>query len=232
MSWIQFFLCFSFSISINAATLTELNNEKLPLKLPALTYSFDSLLPIIDKETMEIHHGKHHKAYIDNANKALPKENRNVLAILKKVSKEPDSVRNNVGGHWNHSFFWTLLTPDKTKNQMSENFKNEINKHFGDFEKFKLEFESAGSARFGSGWVWLIRNKKNKLEIVSTANQDNPIMDVVKINGWPILGVDVWEHSYYLKYQNKRAEYLKNIWNIINWAQVESYDEEAKKQKF
>lgn len=213
--------------SFASANLKSLNEQKFPLKLPALPYAADSLSSAIDKETMEIHHGRHHKAYVDNANKALPSEKRTVLEVLKSVSKSPDAVRNNVGGHWNHAFFWTVLTPNKNDNKMPERLQKEIETAFGSFDQFKAEFEKQGASRFGSGWVWLVRDANNKLQITTTANQDNPLMDVATVKGIPVLGLDVWEHAYYLKYQNMRADYLKNIWNVINWKKVDELDREA-----
>jgi Fe-Mn family superoxide dismutase len=176
---------------------------------------------------MKIHHGKHHKAYIDNLNKALGDEKRNLGAILKNIKQYPDAVRNNAGGHWNHSFFWTLLTPIKENQTLPETLNKKIAEQFGSLEDFKKKFEQAGLSQFGSGWVWLIVNRRGKLEITTTPNQDNPLMPVASIRGIPILAIDVWEHAYYLKYQNQRGSYLNQIWNIVNWKQVNEYYEEA-----
>lgn len=219
-------------VALNAmATLKSLNNEKFPLKLPALPYAADSLIEAVDAQTMEIHHGKHHKAYVDNANKALPEEKRTIFEIFKNVSQVPDIVRNNVGGHWNHAFFWRVLTPNKKNNEIPSRLKKDLESSFGSIEQFKQEFEKAGAGRFGSGWVWLIRNSEGRLQISSTPNQDNPMMDIVNPRGIPVFGLDVWEHAYYLKYQNKRADYLKGMWGIINWKQVDEFDREALKMK-
>lgn len=209
------------------ASLDSMNKETFPVKLPDLSYGTGSLSKAIDKETMEIHHGKHHKAYVDNANKALENEKRTVLEVLMSVSKAPEAVRNNVGGHWNHTFFWQMLTPDKKNNQMPERLQKEIEANFGSVDLFKEAIEKEGAARFGSGWVWVIRNAQKKLQITSTPNQDNPLMDLALVKGIPVFGLDVWEHAYYLKYQNKRADYLKNIWNVINWKKVDEFDREA-----
>ena len=230
----KIFLAVFFAASVSCAsagTLKSLNSEKFPVKLPELGYKTDALMPSVDKETMEIHHGKHHKAYVDNANKALPNEKLTVLEVLKNVSKQPEAVRNNVGGHWNHSFFWLVLTPDQKNQQMPERLTKEITSSFGSVDNFKAEVEKAGLGRFGSGWVWLIRNLEGKLQIVSTAYQDNPLMDNAAVRGVPVFGIDIWEHAYYLKYQNKRADYLKEIWKIVNWSQVNKFDQEALKIK-
>ena len=214
---------------VSAATLKSLNNEKFPLKLPKLEYATDSLTQAVDKDTMEIHHGKHHQAYVDNANKALPKEKKSVIEILKNVSQYPAAVKNNVGGHWNHAFFWKVLTPDTKKQTMPDRLLKEIETNFGTLDNLKAEIEKQGASRFGSGWVWLIRNTDKKLEVTVTEYQDNPMMDTATVKGTPVFGIDVWEHAYYLKYQNKRGDYLKGIWSIVNWKQVDEFDREALK---
>ena len=199
----------------------------MPFELPPLPYPSDSLEPHIDKATMEIHHGGHHKAYVDNLNKAIagsPLEGKSLDEIVTGIGSVPDNirgpVRNNGGGHWNHSFFWKLLS-GKGGGEPSGKLADGIKSSFGDFNAFKEKFEAAGLGRFGSGWAWLVSNN-GKLEIVSTANQDNPLMgkSIAGVEGKPVLGVDVWEHAYYLKYQNKRAAYLKAIWNVIDWNAV------------
>ena len=178
---------------------------------------------------MEIHHGKHHKSYMDNLNKlvAEQKENLDLQTILSRLAGHEAALRNNAGGHWNHTFFWTVLTGDKEKQKMPDRLEKAITESFGTIDKFKEEFEKAGVAQFGSGWVWLMRDAEGKLSIGTTSNQDNPLMDVCILKGRPIFTVDIWEHAYYLNYQNKRGDYLKNIWNVINWNQVDAYDREV-----
>ena len=197
-------------------------------ELPNLPYAHDALEPHIDKATMEIHHGRHHKAYVDNVNKALAGnaalEGKSLDALIADLASVPENirspVRNNGGGHWNHSLLWKLMAP-KAGGTPSGAVAEAIKAAFGSFADFQGKFEAAGLGRFGSGWAWLVVNG-GKVEIVSTANQDNPIMGkaVAGCEGKPILGVDVWEHAYYLKYQNKRADYLKAFWNVVNWSEV------------
>jgi superoxide dismutase, Fe-Mn family len=206
-----------------ATSLKSILSEPLPFKLPALSYGYDSLAPSIDRETMTIHHTKHHQAYIDNANKLLPDSKLTMSQLLSNIKEYPVGVRNNVGGHFNHAFFWTLLTPNKKENLVPKKILNAIEKKFGSLTQFQNDFEAAALSRFGSGWVWLIINEDNELQIVTSANQDNPLMNTSDIKGKPILAIDIWEHAYYLKYQNKRAEYLKQIWPVINWVQVNKY---------
>jgi Fe-Mn family superoxide dismutase len=197
--------------------------------LPALPYAHDALEPHIDTTTMQIHHGKHHQAYVDNLNKAIagtPNENKSLEELVKAAGSISPAVRNNGGGHWNHSFFWEILAPN-AGGAPSGAVGESINSSFGSFDTFKEKFSAAGVGRFGSGWAWLIV-KDGKLEISSTPNQDNPLMDVAEVKGSPILGVDVWEHAYYLKYQNRRPEYLTNIWNVINWSKVAEHFAKAK----
>ena len=196
--------------------------------LPALPYAFDALEPHIDVLTMQIHHGKHHQAYVDNLNKAIagtPNENKSLEELVKVAGTISPAVRNNGGGHWNHSFFWEILAPN-AGGKPSGKLAAAIDAAFGSFDEFKTKFSAAGATRFGSGWAWLIV-KDGKLEVSSTPNQDNPLMDVAEVKGTPILGVDVWEHAYYLKYQNKRPDYLAAIWNVINWKKVEEKFEKA-----
>jgi Fe-Mn family superoxide dismutase len=193
-----------------------------PFTLPALPYPYDALEPHIDRMTMEIHHDKHHQAYVTNLNKALESV-KDVPAtleeILKSVSKYPVAVRNNGGGHWNHAFFWNILRPAAYPGASVPQGKlaDAINTTFGSFDKFKEQFSTAGKDRFGSGWAWLIVGADKKLAICSTPNQDNPLMDIAEVKGTPILALDVWEHAYYLKYQNRRPEYLAAFWNVVNW---------------
>ena len=196
--------------------------------LPALPYAHNALEPHIDALTMQIHHGKHHQAYVDNLNKAIagtPNENKSLEELVKAAGSISPAVRNNGGGHWNHSFFWEILAPN-AGGKPSGKLAAAIDAAFGSFDEFKAKFNAAGATRFGSGWAWLIV-KDGKLEVTSTPNQDNPLMDVAEVKGTPILGVDVWEHAYYLKYQNKRPDYLAAIWNVINWKKVEEKFEKA-----
>ena len=189
--------------------------------LPPLPYGFEALEPHIDAQTMQIHHGKHHQAYVDNLNKAIAgseHENKSLEELVASAGKISPAVRNNGGGHWNHSFFWEILGP-KAGGQPSGKLADAINQTFGSLDGLKEKMNAAGTTRFGSGWAWLIV-KDGKLEVTSTPNQDNPLMDVAEVKGKPILGIDVWEHAYYLKYQNRRPEYLTNIWNVINWNKV------------
>jgi Fe-Mn family superoxide dismutase len=198
--------------------------------LPALTYAHEALEPHIDALTMQIHHGKHHQAYVDNLNKAIagtPHENKSLEELVKAAGTISPAVRNNGGGHWNHSFFWELLAPN-AGGAPTGALADAINDVFGSFDSFKEKFNTAGATRFGSGWAWLIINN-GTLQITSTPNQDNPLMDVAEVKGTPILGIDVWEHAYYLKYQNRRPEYMTNIWNVINWNKVaENFAKAAK----
>ena len=188
----------------------------------ALPYAYNALEPFVDAQTMEIHYSKHHAAYVKNLNTALTgtaDEKLSLNEIFDKVSKLPMAVRNNAGGHYNHELFWSVLTPEKNT-KMSTELENAINDTFGSLDKLKEKLNAAGASRFGSGWAWLIVTKEGKLVVSSTANQDNPLMDVAEVKGTPIFGIDVWEHAYYLKYQNKRADYLVALWNVVNWTEV------------
>ncbi len=190
--------------------------------LPALPYAHDALEPHIDTLTMQIHHGKHHQAYVDNLNKAIAgteHENKSLAQLLAQAGSISAPVRNNGGGHWNHSFFWESLSASGGGTP-SGKLADAINNAFGSFDEFKAKFAAAGVSRFGSGWAWLGMDANKKLCICSTPNQDNPLMDVAETKCTPILGVDVWEHAYYLKYQNKRPDYLAAIWNLIDWKKV------------
>jgi len=196
--------------------------QTAPFKLPELPYAVDALEPHFDARTMEIHHGKHHNAYVTNLNNAIPgtgAEKMSIEDICEEVSKFPAAVRNNAGGHYNHSLLWTILSP-KGGGLPKGDLLDGINASFGSFDEFKKQFSAAGANRFGSGWAWLIVSR-DKLIISSTPNQDNPLMDVAEIKGFPVLGMDVWEHAYYLKYQNRRADYIAAFWNVINWEEVE-----------
>ena len=197
--------------------------------LPPLPYAFNALEPHIDAQTMQIHHDKHHQAYVDNLNKAIvgtEHENKSLEDLVASAGKISPAVRNNGGGHWNHSFFWQILGAGG--GQPSGKLADAINSGFGSLDALKEKVNTAGATRFGSGWAWLIV-KDGKLEVTSTPNQDNPLMDVAEVKGTPILGIDVWEHAYYLKYQNKRPDYLKEIWNVINWSKVEEQFDKASK---
>src|SRR5258706_9784948 len=188
--------------------------------LPPLPYAYDALEPHIDQKTMQIHHDKHHQAYVDNLNKAIAggeHENKSLEELIANAGKISPAVRNNGGGHWNHTFFWEILSKDG--GTPAGALAEAINSTFGSFDEFKTKFNAAGVGRFGSGWVWLI-SRDGKLEISSTPNQDNPLMDVAEVKGTPVLGVDVWEHAYYLKYQNRRPDYITAFWNVVNWNEV------------
>ena len=189
--------------------------------LPALPYAFDALEPHIDAQTMQIHHDKHHQAYVDNLNKALAGtdgETKTLEELMANISAYPAAVRNNGGGHYNHSLFWDIL--GNNGSQPSGDLATAIDEAFGSLDALKEKMSTAGATRFGSGWAWLLVNSNGKLEVSSTPNQDNPLMDVAEVKGTPILGIDVWEHAYYLKYQNKRPDYLKAIFSVINWDAV------------
>ena len=194
--------------------------------LPSLPYGFDALEPSIDAQTMQIHHGKHHQAYVNNLNAAIEKApalaEKSLEDLISNLNAVPEAVRgavrNNGGGHWNHSFFWTIMAPN-AGGDPSGALAAAIDRGFGDFAKLKEQFNAAATGRFGSGWAWLLRDG-NGLAITSTPNQDNPLMDGKKA-GDVLLGVDVWEHAYYLKYQNRRPDYLNAWWNVVNWREVE-----------
>src|SRR5689334_22728769 len=197
----------------------------MPFSLPPLPYAPDALEPHIDKMTMEIHHGKHHQAYVTNLNKALESApdlaNKTIEELLaNSCAIVPENirtaVRNNGGGHINHSMFWTIMGPNSGGTPTGE-LANAISNTFGGFEDFKTKINAAGATRFGSGWAWLVRDNSGKLDIYSTANQDSPVME----GKFPIMGVDVWEHAYYLKYQNRRPDYVSTWWNVVNWAEIE-----------
>ena len=191
--------------------------------LPPLPYAYDALEPAIDKETMTFHHDKHHQTYVDNLNKAVDADEnlkgKSLEEIFTSISTAPKAVRNNGGGHWNHSLFWELLAPADQTGEPSAELKAAIDSDLGGMDKFKEDFNAAGAAQFGSGWAWLIV-QNGKLKITSTPNQDNPLMDVVEERGEVVLGADVWEHAYYLKYQNRRVDYLKSFWSVVNWNKV------------
>ena len=193
----------------------------MAFELAALPYASDALEPNIDKATMEIHHDKHHAAYVTNLNKALEGSDNNssIEEICKNISKYPMAVRNNGGGHFNHSLFWSIMGPNAGGKPTGE-LAEAIDAAFGTFEDFKTAFSQAGITRFGSGWAWLVVTADGKLVVSSTPNQDNPLMDIAEVKGTPILGMDVWEHAYYLNYQNRRPDYINSFFNVINWDAV------------
>lgn len=216
----------SFSKISSASMLNNSLEQKMSGKfeLPSLPYPYDALEPFIDKWTMELHHTKHHQAYVNNLNKAIEGTElagKSLEELLKMASKVPAAVRNNGGGHWNHTFFWNIMKPNGGGTPKGE-LADAINSSFGSFDNFKKVFYDAAMGRFGSGWAWLLISN-GKLVVASTPNQDNPLMDLAEVKGIPILGIDVWEHAYYLKYQNRRNEYIENWWNVVNWDAVENH---------
>lgn len=199
-------------------------------ELPALPYAHNALEPHIDEKTMEIHHGKHHQAYVNNLNNAVKGtdyDGVSLIDLVHNISKYSPAIRNNGGGHWNHSFFWGIMGPN-AGGQPTGALMDAIVASFGSFDAMKEQFNSAATTRFGSGWAWLIVHD-HKLAITSTPNQDNPLMDIAEVKGTPILGLDVWEHAYYLHYQNRRPDYIGAFWNVINWSAVNAHFEAATK---
>jgi Fe-Mn family superoxide dismutase len=192
--------------------------------LAPLPYAPEALEPVIDAETMRIHHGKHHQAYVDNLNKAVAADaslaGMTLEQLLGRAGTLSAAIRNNAGGHWNHTFFWETMAPVGEGGAISPALAAAIDAQFGSMDTFKAAFKAAGTARFGSGWVWLIVDKDGKLAITSTPNQDNPLMDVAEVKGMPVLGNDVWEHAYYLKWQNRRGDYLDGWWQVVDWGKV------------
>ncbi len=201
---------------ISSSTFAQFTQAPLP-------YAYDALEPFVDAQTMEIHYSKHHAGYVNNLNKALKdagmEANTDMNAILGNISKYSTAIRNNAGGHYNHTLFWNVLTPNKDT-KLSAELSAAIVTTFGSMEAFKTQLTQAAATRFGSGWAWLVVTPDNKLVICSTPNQDNPLMDDAPVKGTPIFGIDVWEHAYYLKYQNKRGDYLQSIWSVVNWDEV------------
>ncbi len=194
-----------------------------PFALPSLPYAHEALEPFIDKATMEIHHGRHHKAYVDNLNAAVVAQGLGGIgleALLAEVSKHGAAVRNNGGGHWNHDLFWRLMAPAGKGGTPSKALVEALDRDLGGLDSFKQQFADAGAKRFGSGWAWLVVTSDKRLVVTSTPNQDNPLMDVADVKGTPILALDVWEHAYYLKFQNKRGDYIQSWWNVVNWNEV------------
>jgi Fe-Mn family superoxide dismutase len=194
----------------------------MAFELPQLPYDFSALEPHIDAKTMEIHHGKHHNAYVTNLNKAVEGSDlagKSLDELMKTISSASAAVRNNGGGHYNHSLFWTVIGPNGGGEPSGE-LADAINSKFGSFAAFKEEFNNAAATRFGSGWAWLSVDGSGQVQVSSTPNQDNPVMDIAEVKGTPILGLDVWEHAYYLNYQNRRPDYIGAFWNVVNWEEV------------
>ena len=212
-----------------ASALSVATFATAQFKQTPLPYAYNALEGSIDAETMEIHYTKHAAGYVNNLNKAVTGtslEKESLTSILSHISKENTTIRNNAGGHYNHELFWTILTPEKNT-QPSAKLAKAITENFGSMDVLKEKLSKAGADRFGSGWAWLIVTADKKLAVTSSPNQDNPLMDVSEVKGTPILGIDVWEHAYYLKYQNKRADYLAAFWNVTNWKEVSRRYEEA-----
>lgn len=194
----------------------------MAFELPKLDYSYDALEPHIDARTMEIHHTKHHAAYINNLNAAIESTDmagKSIEELLSNISSLPVAVRNNGGGYYNHSLFWKVMSPNGGGKPSGE-LAAAIDKAFGSFDAFKEEFSKAAATRFGSGWAWLVKTPTGELVVSSTPNQDNPLMDIAEVKGTPLLGIDVWEHAYYLNYQNRRPDYIGAFWSVINWDEV------------
>lgn len=208
-------------------SINRLKNYIMSFELPKLPYALDALEPNIDAETMEIHHGRHHKAYTDNLNNAIAGtdlEGKSIEDILKNLDMNNKPVRNNGGGYFNHNLFWKVMSPNGG-GKPSGDLAKAIDDAFGSFDAFKEKFSTAAKTQFGSGWAWLCVHKGGKVEVSATPNQDNPLMPGTGCEGYPILGLDVWEHAYYLKYQNKRPDYVSAFWNVINWDEVQAnYD--------
>lgn len=214
------------SLGVASAAFAEFKQAPLP-------YAYRALEPSIDKQTMEIHYGKHHKSYVDNLNKEIKNypelDKMSIEQVQAQISKYNTAVRNNAGGHYNHGFFWESLSPKAKAGKPSEALLKQINADFGSLDAFEQKFNEAATSRFGSGWAWLVLTPDHKLAVTSTPNQDNPLMDIAETKGQPLLGLDVWEHAYYLKYQNKRADYTKAFWNVVNWNKVNQRFEAAMK---
>jgi Fe-Mn family superoxide dismutase len=210
------------ALSVGASPAATTANEAFTL--PELPYAYDALANVIDAETMRIHHGRHHQGYVNNLNRAIAADaslqGQSLESLLATVSSRSGAIRNNGGGHWNHSFFWQSMAKEGETGIPSSELLAAIEQGFGSMDAFKAAFRAAGLSRFGSGWSWLIVNTEGKLQVTSTANQDNPLMDVVDVRGTPLLGNDVWEHAYYLRYQNRRGDYLDAWWQVVNWQVV------------
>ncbi len=219
-------------ISLSAASHAE--DAAKPFSLPPLPYGYEALEPVIGAETMRLHHTRHHQAQVDNLNAQLANfpelANMSVEQILAKVSSYPAAVRNNAGGHWNHSFFWQIMAPKGKGGAPSEALKQAVDKQFGSMDGLREAFDKASGSLFGSGWVWLVVKEDGTLALTTTPNQDNPLMDVATMRGAPILGNDLWEHAFYLGYQNRRADYIKAWWELVNWQEVSRRYETALKR--
>lgn len=209
------------SALVLSLTTLSVAAQTAPFKLEPLPYAATALEPVIDEATMQLHHGKHHQAYVDGLNKAIDGnadlQKATLEALVANAGSHPAAVRNNAGGHWNHTFFWKSMAPTGKVGKISDELAKAINDTFGSLDNFKAQFKQAGLSRFGSGWVWLVADNQGKLVITSTPNQDNPLMDVAEQKGTPLLGNDVWEHAYYLKHNNRRADYLDGWWQVVDW---------------
>ena len=207
------------------AVLAQSSAAPVPaFTLAPLPYAYDALEPAIDARTMQIHHDKHHQAYVDNLNRAVAADaslkGLSLEDLMARMSTLPDAVRNNGGGHWNHSFFWRTMTRPAQSGAPSPALAAALDRDFGSLDRFKAAFKAAGTGRFGSGWAWLIVDADGKLKVISTPNQDNPLMDLAPVRGTPLLANDVWEHAYYLQYQNRRGDYLDAWWQVVDWTTV------------
>lgn len=223
---------FTILLGLNFASAQIEMETKAKVEFPPLPYAFNALEPHIDQMTMEIHYERHHKAYFNNFTKAVEGTEMQRLSleqIFANMSNYSEGIRNNGGGHFNHVLFWSVMSP-YGGGEPTRKLVNALNESFGSVEQFKARFEDAARTRFGSGWAWLNVDKEGKLFVSSTPNQDNPLMDIVEQRGTPILGLDVWEHAYYLKYQNRRPDYISNFWNVVNWEEVNRRYEEALKK--
>ena len=226
---------------IAAASINSSSTELLlspvdgAFELPKLDYDYAALEPFIDTTTMQIHHDKHHQAYVTKLNEAIEKapelKGRSLMELITHINDMPESVRsairNHGGGHWNHSFFWKLMSPNAKTSVMSDNLRMAMEAKWQNMDNLKTEFNKAATGVFGSGWAWVIKDQSNALSIVTSPNQDNPVMDIAAQRGKPIMGIDVWEHAYYLKHQNKRADYIADFWNVIDWNQASKWYDEA-----
>ncbi|WP_279481418.1 superoxide dismutase [Aureimonas sp. SK2] len=208
----------------SAPAASEAAAQTEPFSLPELGYGYDALAPAIDAKTMELHHSKHHQAFVTTLNNAAKDDpqlaGQSVEELVATAGQRPAAIRNNAGGHWNHTFFWQIMAPEGQRGEPSPELAAAIDETFGSMDEFKKAFQTAGTGRFGSGWAWLIVDSDKKLAITSTPNQDNPLMDVAETRGTPVLGNDVWEHAYYLTYNNRRADYLSAWWDVVNWTKV------------